>query len=79
MAIRALRTYVQTLAGLTFAFLIVPVAPIVPGPATYVLAPIVGAFLVAAQYALLPAVAALLQNLVELLTKLDQSYPQMRA
>lgn len=79
LLVRVTRTYVQTLGGLTMAFLIVPAQPIVPGASAYVLGPIVNAFVIAMQYALLPAVAALLHNLYEYLTKLDQTAPEWRA
>lgn len=77
--VRVARTYFQTLAGLAAAFLVVPGAPSPMGGNVYVLGPVAAALLIAAQYALMPAVLALLQNIVELLGKLDQRAPEWRA
>lgn len=80
IGVRVLRTYLQSLTGLTVTVLVVPVQ--IPSPSggdLYVLGPLAAALLIAAQYAIGPAVASLLQNAIELLTKLDQTMPEMRA
>jgi hypothetical protein len=79
LLVRVARTYVQTLSGLTVAFLVIPTQPIIPGASAYILGPFINAFVIAAQYALLPSMAALLHNLYEYLTKLDQTAPEWRA
>lgn len=77
--VRVARTYVQSLIGLTAVVLVVPQASVGMGASGYVLGPMVGAFVVALQWALAPALVALLHNIVELLTKLDKTAPEWRA
>lgn len=79
LLVRVARTYVQSLLGLTATILVAPQTPISVGAPYYVLAPVVGAFVLALQWALAPAVVALLHNVYELLTKLDQTAPEWRA
>lgn len=79
IAVRVGRTYLQNLAGILIPILIIPgEMPSLAGT-TYVLGPFIAKGLIAAQYALFPAIIALLQNAIELLTKLDQSHPEWRA
>jgi len=72
VAIRVLRTYLQGLVGFLVAGGVGLTAPLeIPG--------FYAMFLNAASLALAPAVISLLQNALEILTKLDSSNPQIRA
>lgn len=79
LGVRVLRTYLQTLIGLTAIFLVIPSEIPAPVQASFVLGPIVVKFVVAAQWALVPAFVALLHNLYEIVSKLDINRPELRA
>lgn len=79
IGVRVARTYVQTLIGLTAIFLVIPADLPAPVQASFVLGPIVVKCVVAAQWALVPAFVALLQNVYEILAELDIRKPELRA
>lgn len=79
VGVRTIRSYAQTLLGLSAIFMIIPTELPAPIQPSFVLGPIVARLIVALQWALVPAFIALLQNIVELLTKLDESFPRLRA
>lgn len=76
--VRFSRTYLQGLVG--FLLLSLAAKPVAAGLGVVVpVGDFWGAVQVAAGLALAPAVISLLQNLVELLAKLDESFPKLRA
>lgn len=74
--VRTTRTYLQALVSFLGAAFLVP--GVLPAATGLVLMPYGDRFLVAAQLAALPAVIAAVQNLLEVLAKLDTSAPQLR-
>lgn len=77
MLVRGARTYLQSLVGFLGAAFVLPA--VLPDASGLVLGAYGDRFLVAAQLAALPAVMSLLQNGLELLSKLDATNPGLRA
>lgn len=78
VGVRVARTYLQVFVALMGAALAAP-AVLPPEMRGWVLLPIASQAAVAAQLALLPAILCLIQNVLELLAKLDATAPEMRA
>lgn len=77
VAVRAARTWLQVFTALMGAALVVPA--VIPSELRgFVLMPIIDQMIIAAQFALLPTFMAVLQNLGELLGRLDVSHPEAR-
>lgn len=77
LAVRTLRTYLQALVGFLGAAFVLP--GVLPDATGMLLGPYADRALVAAQLAALPAAMSLLQNALELLSKLDATNPGLRA
>lgn len=76
--VRAARTFLQSLVG--FLFVVVAARPLAENLGVMIPAPdFLDALKIAAGFAVAPTVISFLQNLIELLARVDESFPKARA